>query len=228
MYLEKANNTPTWEFRVNRSSLGPWKQQSVSLFQGVLRKRGQGQATPPTLTLIWHPTTFLSLMYWQISPEAMIEKHDDYSSKRKQQSTRKNRTRASAQIPRSGPQKPSQPESAIASSSERDQDARQTPGKSSHTPEVCSPSKERDTGFWQSLSAFKQPQGFTEISGLKGAHSMMTRARMRARPPQSCLTRCDPTDCRPPGSSVHGVLQARVLGWGAISFSIRRSKYGQF
>ena len=30
---------------------------------------------------------------------------------------------------------------------------------------------------------------------------------------------CDPMDCRPPGSSVHGVLQARILEWVAISFS---------
>ena len=38
---------------------------------------------------------------------------------------------------------------------------------------------------------------------------------------QSCLTLCDPIDCSPPGSLVHGILQARVLGWVAISFSIR-------
>ena len=36
---------------------------------------------------------------------------------------------------------------------------------------------------------------------------------------QSCLTLCDPMDCSPPGSSVHGVFQARILEWGAISFS---------
>ena len=30
---------------------------------------------------------------------------------------------------------------------------------------------------------------------------------------QSCLTLCDPTDCSPPGISVHGVLQARILEW---------------
>ena len=29
----------------------------------------------------------------------------------------------------------------------------------------------------------------------------------------SCLTLCDPMDCRPPGSSVHGILQARILEW---------------
>ena len=36
---------------------------------------------------------------------------------------------------------------------------------------------------------------------------------------QSCLTLCDPVDCSLPGSSVHGILQARVLEWVAISFS---------
>ena len=36
---------------------------------------------------------------------------------------------------------------------------------------------------------------------------------------QSCLTLCDPTNCRPPGFSVHGILQARILEWIAIPFS---------
>ena len=36
---------------------------------------------------------------------------------------------------------------------------------------------------------------------------------------QSCLTLRDPTDCSIPGSSVHGIVQARVLEWGAITFS---------
>ena len=35
---------------------------------------------------------------------------------------------------------------------------------------------------------------------------------------QSCLTLYDPVDCNPPGSSVHGILQARILEWAAISF----------
>ena len=34
---------------------------------------------------------------------------------------------------------------------------------------------------------------------------------------QSCPTLCDPMDCSLPGSSVHGIFQARVLEWGAIS-----------
>ena len=34
---------------------------------------------------------------------------------------------------------------------------------------------------------------------------------------QSCQTLCDPIDCSPPGFSVHGILQARILEWVAIS-----------
>ena len=37
--------------------------------------------------------------------------------------------------------------------------------------------------------------------------------------PQSCLTLCDPVDCSPPGSSVHGILQVRIPEWVAVSFS---------
>ena len=36
---------------------------------------------------------------------------------------------------------------------------------------------------------------------------------------QSCPTLHDPKDCSLPGSSVHGILQAKVLEWGAIAFS---------
>ena len=36
---------------------------------------------------------------------------------------------------------------------------------------------------------------------------------------QLCPTLCDPMECNPPGSSVHGILQARVLEWVAISSS---------
>ena len=36
---------------------------------------------------------------------------------------------------------------------------------------------------------------------------------------KSCPTHCDPMNCSPPGSSAHGIFQARVLEWFAISFS---------
>ena len=37
---------------------------------------------------------------------------------------------------------------------------------------------------------------------------------------QSCLTLCNSMDCSPPGSSVHGILQAKILAWVASSFSM--------
>ena len=37
---------------------------------------------------------------------------------------------------------------------------------------------------------------------------------------QSCPTLSDPMDCSLPGSSVHGIFQARVLEWGAIAFFV--------
>ena len=42
---------------------------------------------------------------------------------------------------------------------------------------------------------------------------------------QSYLTLCDPMDCDPPGSSVHGISQARILEWVAVSFSRGSSQY---
>ena len=47
----------------------------------------------------------------------------------------------------------------------------------------------------------------------------MSIAAAAAKSLQSCPTLCDPMDCSPPGSSVHGIFQPRVLEWGAITFS---------
>ena len=44
---------------------------------------------------------------------------------------------------------------------------------------------------------------------------------------QLCPTLCDPMDCSPPGSSIHGIFQARVLEWGAITFSDTDAKVVQ-
>ena len=41
---------------------------------------------------------------------------------------------------------------------------------------------------------------------------------------QSCSTLSDPMDCSLPGSSIHGIFQARVLEWGAIAFSNTRAR----
>ena len=42
---------------------------------------------------------------------------------------------------------------------------------------------------------------------------------VRAKSLQSCPTLCDPVDCNPPGSSVHGILQARMLEWVGVPSS---------
>ena len=55
-------------------------------------------------------------------------------------------------------------------------------------------------------SGFPFPSPMHESEKWKGSRS-------------SCPTLCDPMDCSPPGSSVHGIFQARVLEWGAIVFS---------
>ena len=44
-------------------------------------------------------------------------------------------------------------------------------------------------------------------------------AAAAAKSLQSCPTLCDPMDGSPPGSPIHGIFQARVLEWGAITFS---------
>ena len=44
---------------------------------------------------------------------------------------------------------------------------------------------------------------------------------------QLCLTVSDPMDCSLPGSSVHGIFQARVLNWGAIAFSSLVNRKGE-
>ena len=49
---------------------------------------------------------------------------------------------------------------------------------------------------------------------------------MGAKSLQSCPTLCDPMNCNLPGSSVHGILQARTLEWVAMPFLRRSSKPG--
>ena len=56
---------------------------------------------------------------------------------------------------------------------------------------------------------------------LSGSQKTMFKhaAAAAAKSLQSCPTLCDPMDCSPPGSSIYGIFQARVLEWGAIAFS---------
>ena len=54
-----------------------------------------------------------------------------------------------------------------------------------------------------------------------GCHFLLQcmKVKSESEVAQSCLTLSDPMDCSPPGSSIHGIFQARVLEWGAIAFS---------
>ena len=56
-------------------------------------------------------------------------------------------------------------------------------------------------------------------------HGTIHTAAAAAKSLQSCPILCDPMDCSLPGSSTHGIFQARVLEWGAIAFSIRLLSY---
>ena len=62
-----------------------------------------------------------------------------------------------------------------------------------------------------------------EKSGKEGKKEGRKDMESECEAAQSCLTSCDPMDCSPPGSSIHGIFQARVLEWVAISFSRRKS-----
>ena len=54
-----------------------------------------------------------------------------------------------------------------------------------------------------------------------GCHCLLQcmKVKSESQVAQSCLTLSDPRDCSLPGSSIHGIFQARVLEWGAIAFS---------
>ena len=60
-----------------------------------------------------------------------------------------------------------------------------------------------------------------------GCHFLLhcRKVKSESEVTQSCPTLSDPMDCSPPGSSIHGILQARVLEWGATAFSESYSKF---
>ena len=57
------------------------------------------------------------------------------------------------------------------------------------------------------------------IQGQSEPTALCRTAAAAAKSLQLCPTLCDPIDSSPPGSSVQGIFQARVLEWGAIAFS---------
>ena len=63
--------------------------------------------------------------------------------------------------------------------------------------------------------------GFSMQEHWSGLHFLLQCMKVKSESDvaQSCPTPSDPMDCSLPGSSVHGIFQARVLEWGAIAFS---------
>ena len=61
------------------------------------------------------------------------------------------------------------------------------------------------------------PKGHKELDTTDWLRTKNTQVKVKVA--QSCLTLCDPVDCSQPGSSIHGIFQARILEWVAISFS---------
>ena len=74
------------------------------------------------------------------------------------------------------------------------------------------------------MAAHQAPPGPWDSPGENtevGCHFLLQcmKVKIEREVVQSCPTPSDPMDCSIPGSSVHGIFQARVLEWGAIAFS---------
>ena len=80
----------------------------------------------------------------------------------------------------------------------------------------------RDGGAWWP-AIYGVAQSRTRLKRLSSSSSSRyaddTTLMAESEVAQSCPTLCNPMDCSPSGSSVHGIFQARVLKWGAIAFS---------
>ena len=84
-----------------------------------------------------------------------------------------------------------------------------------------SPTPQFDSINSSALSLFYYP-ALTSVHYWKNHsfdYSNVCGQSTHAKSLQSCPTLCNPMDCSPPGSSVHGILQARILQWVAVSFS---------
>ena len=79
---------------------------------------------------------------------------------------------------------------------------------------------EKGKATHSSILAWRIPWSIQSVGSQRVGHKWATFTFKDIRVlAQSCLTLCDPMDCSPPGSSVHGISQARILERIAISFS---------
>ena len=85
-------------------------------------------------------------------------------------------------------------------------------------PTLCDPKDGSPPAAWWLPRPWDSPGKNTGV----GCHFLLQcmKVKSESEVAQSCLTLRDPMGCSLPGSSVHGIFQARVLEWGAIAFSI--------
>ena len=76
--------------------------------------------------------------------------------------------------------------------------------------------------FWFWACEILAPQPRIKPTSPTLAGRFFTTVPPESEVTQSCPTLCDPMDCSLPGSSIHGIFQARVLEWVAIAFSLEQ------
>ena len=89
----------------------------------------------------------------------------------------------------------------------------------------------RDGGAWWAF-VYGVAQSWSQLKQLSSSSSKLIHSlpsqnahiHVCAQQLQSCPTLCDPMDCSPPGSSAHGILQARILEWVAMPTSRESSR----
>ena len=74
---------------------------------------------------------------------------------------------------------------------------------------------------WMAAHQAPPSLGFSRQEHWSGCHFLLQcmKVKSESEVAKSCLTLSNPMDCSLPGSSIHGIFQARVLEWGAIAFS---------
>ena len=74
---------------------------------------------------------------------------------------------------------------------------------------------------WTAAHQAPHPWDFPGKDTGVGRHCLLQCMKLKSESEvsQLCPTLCDPMDCSPPGSSIHGIFQARTLEWGTIVFS---------
>ena len=77
----------------------------------------------------------------------------------------------------------------------------------------------KQTSLALAILVFPQQKLFSILSVIKEMIDIWACRKVKVLNTDSCLTLCNPMDCSLPGSSVHGMLQARTLEWVAISSS---------